>query len=353
MGAGDLTVRADPMTTPIEAASPDPETQELVDLFNAVLAKAQTALHGYNAVREELRAALGDQSCLTDLAQRLNSLNNNCLAGLDHGLAAVTRGDLSVDAVPVTEFLEAPAGAALGELAQVFNAMLTTTRDGLVNYNAMRVRLSEMLGDIGQSSGRLAASAQQLTASSQQMSAAIEEIAHAAADVAQGAEKQSDIASSARAVTQEAVELSGTAKEVASRGVGLTVQIANIADQTNLLALNAAIEAARAGEQGRGFAVVAEEVRKLAESASSTAAETREAFNALSAAIDNVSSCIGRVTTATDEVATVAEGASGATQQVSASAEQSSASTEQIAASSESLAKLAAELDQLVGAFTV
>jgi len=357
MTNGDLTVEVQPVTRPINADGVDDGARELVELFNSMLDTAQAALTDYNALRENLRSALGDQSCLDYLRQRLNSLNNVCLAGLSEGLSAAAEGDLTVDVHPVTKPVEAAPGYRVGELGEVFNSMLVKAQGGIAAYNAMRARLTQrvdaMIGEIGDLAGRVAASSEQMTASSQQTGLAIDEIARSSQSVAEGAERQVGLVADARTATQEAAETAAGAREIAQQGVALTAEISSIADQTNLLALNAAIEAARAGEQGRGFAVVADEVRKLAESASQTAAQTSDAFHGLARSVEDVSACVDRVVALTGQVAAVAEEASAATEQVSASAQESSASTQEISVASEELAAMAGKLEKLVNDFNV
>lgn len=105
----------------------------------------------------------------------------------------------------------------------------------------------------------------------------VKEAENGATDVRHTAKVMNDLGEHMDLSEESMLQLSERSVEIQSI-VGV---IENIAAQTNLLALNASIEAARAGEYGKGFSVVAQEVRKLAESTSSSTKDIQALTNAL------------------------------------------------------------------------
>lgn len=243
---------------------------------------------------------------------------------------------------------------------------------------------------------------EQAAAAVNEMTAAVDEVARNAVATSEASRDSDAMAQHGRQQVIRTVEsiglLAGDVTTTAAQVEHLAGQvrdiskvldvIRSIAEQTNLLALNAAIEAARAGDAGRGFAVVADEVRALAhrtqqstqeieqmigevhqgtdkaviamrtsnERAHSTlevAREAGEALDGIASAISQISERNLVIASASEEQAQVAREVDRNLVNIRDLSLQSSAGANQTSAASQELARLAIDLNGLVGRFRI
>ena len=303
-------------------------------------------------------------------------------------IAAISGGDL-------TRTADVASRDEVGRMAQALDEATSNLRESLSVVSGSSHSLASASEELSSTSQQIGTSAEQTASQAESVSAAAEQVSRNVQTVAASAEEMSASireiatnASEAATVAHDAVQLASAVRaamaqlRTSSSEIGNVIGlITSIAEQTNLLALNATIEAARAGDAGKGFAVVASEVKDLAQETSkatgdisqrvetiqsdSAAAESAiseivEVIERINGYSTTIASAVEEQTSTTGEIGrNVTEAAVGANQiaesitSVATASQVTTGAVGDSARTADEVARMASELQQVVGRFTV
>ncbi|MFN0146932.1 MAG: methyl-accepting chemotaxis protein [Dehalococcoidia bacterium] len=203
-------------------------------------------------VARNVKAAVGA------IVSRLESITNNCVTALQHGIKSVEQGDLTVDAQPVTPKIEKYNKDEVGRAAVSINLMLDKLVGTIASYNAMRGGLAEIISGVRTNAGGILTASGQLREASDQMASATGQVASAINEVTRATVSLSELSGqSAREVERVAAgsqEVAATANDNAASANQSQQMATEMGGQIASMA-TASEEVARAAQESRTAAV--------------------------------------------------------------------------------------------------
>ncbi|MBW7956927.1 MAG: DUF3365 domain-containing protein [Deltaproteobacteria bacterium] len=236
-------------------------------------------------------------------------------------------------------------GASINEVVDSMEALSMSVDETSASTRDM----SFSIKDVSESIESLSSAVTQVSSSITHISASIREVEANAAEASMFAEEVIRDAKAGmetvestidgilktKEITRESTHIINSLSERIKEIGKILDVIQEVAEETNLLALNAAIIAAQTGDHGKSFSVVANEIKDLAERASTSAKEVSEIIHAVELESDRAVKSMERGYLSVEEGVRLSMKAGEGLEKILGSAKRSTTSVRQIAAASE------------------
>jgi len=327
---------------------------------------------------------------------------SDSIRAIDQSISRLADGDMTARINLNTHDELSQVASSFNRMADGFGALVAKISSSSQQVAASSEELTAITEQASQSICEQQAQTEEVATAINEMSATVQDVNGSIIKTANASQEASRETAEGRRMVDDTVVAIQQLAERIDHAAGVIQQleqdsenistvlevIRGVAEQTNLLALNAAIEAARAGEQGRGFAVVADEVRTLAgrtqesteeinqiieklQNGSHKAVEVMEmsreqthavvekanqagqSLATISQSVEQINEMSTQIASASEQQGAVAEEINRNVVSITDMANQTSLGAQQTASASEDLARLASELQVLVGRFKV
>ncbi len=226
-----------------------------------------------------------------EILARLQSVATETAPELEAGIHAVERGDLTVAAQVRTKPISRHSNDEVGMAAQAINATLDRIGSTVESYNAMRIGLAGLIGEMREGSGSILSASDQLRLSSDQMAGATGQIATAIGEVNFAA---TSVSSKASESVEEIRRLTGGAE-----------RLAGLAQENAASAVSSQREAVQMGERIASVAMASEEVATAAAQSHRAALEGQAAIGETVDAMASIATAVERASETVNQLGTV------------------------------------------------
>jgi methyl-accepting chemotaxis protein len=247
-----------------------------------------------------IRVASSIRNGVAAVQAQLTLISERGVTGLDQGMAAFARNDLTHELIPTVKPIENFSSDEIGQTARVTNELLEKLQNTMRSYETARHGLADTMREVKTAAEAMTSASDQLNSAATQSGSASAQVALTISQVAVGAGDQARAASQTSAASQDLTRIIERVGEGAA-STRIRIQDASRALDATTQSINRAMQASE------DLAPLNDRVTGALAAGSEAVDETAAGMNRIKATVDATAATVTKLGAKSDQIGAIVE----------------------------------------------